>query len=243
MHTVSVAMAVYNGEKYIVDQIDSIICQLGDNDELVVSYDASTDNTWGIVERYALQDRRVKLHRNTGSGVASNFNNAIRHCKGDFIFISDQDDVWMPGKVGRIIRAFEETDADLVIHNGVHTDEHLKPLAGTFFETSRMGSGKIRNLVKSRYSGCCMAFASSVRGILLPIPSDIDAYDRWIGLVCEFVGKVVYIDDVLIRHRLHDRNVTPKTTRPLPVIVWSRINMIRHLLARLVFHRHGIGTC
>lgn len=243
MNSVSVAMAVYNGGKYLSEQIDSILSQIQSDDELVVSYDKSNDNTWDIVNKYALKDKRVRVYRNNGSGVASNFSNAILHCKGKYIFISDQDDVWLPNKISISLQTFEKTNADIIIHNGIHTDETLKPISGTFFNTSKVGPGKIRNLIRSRYSGCCMAIKGRMKDAILPIPTDIDAYDRWIALMCEFLGKVYYIDDVLIYHRLHGGNVTPTEPRPWQVIVKARLFMIMHLFRRLSIYRRRNKPC
>ena len=88
---ISVCMATYNGEKYLREQVGSILTQLGENDELVVSDDGSTDSTIDILKSY--NDPRIKIFINTGRhGVNSNFENALRHADGDYIFLSDQDD-------------------------------------------------------------------------------------------------------------------------------------------------------
>ena len=92
---ISVAMAVYNGSKYIRQQIDSILPQLREGDELIISYDESQDDTLEIIRTYERKDARVKVFTDPGSGVTDNFNNAISHCTGDYIFLSDQDDVWL----------------------------------------------------------------------------------------------------------------------------------------------------
>ena len=93
---VSVCMATYNGEKYIREQIDSILPQLSDSDELVISDDGSSDSTIDIIQGY--NDRRIRLYHNTRHGVTWNFENALRQSRGDVIFLADQDDVWKPGK-------------------------------------------------------------------------------------------------------------------------------------------------
>lgn len=233
MYSVSVAMAAYNGEMFISEQIDSIISQLGNNDELIISYDKSSDNTWEIISAYQQKDARIMILINEDPGVIGNFNNAILHCSREVIFISDQDDVWAKCKISRILKEFEHSEADLIIHNGYHTDESLKPIGSSFFDGSRMGAGIIRNIIKSRYSGCCMAFTNKMKSVILPIPPDIDAYDRWIASICEIKGRVAYLSDVLIYHRLHDNNFTPKKKRSLIVMIKARLNLIKHLIIRL----------
>ncbi|WP_204830143.1 glycosyltransferase, partial [Olsenella sp. CU969] len=108
---------MYNGELFLPLQIESILKQLHPNDELVISYDESTDSTLSIIEGYASRDSRVRVVRNNAPGIIGNFNNAIAHCANDTIFISDQDDVWLEGKRDRVIDKLNESGADLLIHN------------------------------------------------------------------------------------------------------------------------------
>lgn len=94
---ISVCMATYNGEEYIKEQLESILCQLGEMDEIIISDDGSTDNTLNIIESY--NDSRIKIHINTGKhGFVYNFENALQKAKGEYIFLSDQDDIWLPEK-------------------------------------------------------------------------------------------------------------------------------------------------
>ena len=238
---ISVAMAAYNGEKYIAQQIDSILPQLSDGDELIISCDRSADRTVEIARSYAERDRRIRVLTDPGSGVTDNFNNAISACRGDYIFISDQDDVWAEGKVERVLRCFEEENADLVIHNGVHTDENLRPIQAPFFEIYRIGDGKLKNILKPRYSGCCMAFTKKMKEIILPMP-EIHGYDQWIATVCEFWGHIAYPEEVLLLHRLHEDNVTPVSSRPLAVILKLRLLLVWNLLKRALRERRKKGS-
>jgi glycosyltransferase involved in cell wall biosynthesis len=100
---ISVCMATYNGAKYIKEQMDSILCQLGKDDEVVVSDDGSTDSTLDIVAEYG--DSRIKIVRNTGAhNFIRNFENSLKAAHGDYIFLADQDDVWLPDKVAKIMQ-------------------------------------------------------------------------------------------------------------------------------------------
>ena len=101
---ISVCIATYNGEKYIKEQLDSIIPQLGHEDEIVISDDGSSDSTLDIIN--SINDERIRITVNQGKhGVNSNFNNALLHAKGDFIFLADQDDIWLSGKVAECLKA------------------------------------------------------------------------------------------------------------------------------------------
>ncbi|MDO4174254.1 MAG: glycosyltransferase [Eubacteriales bacterium] len=228
---ISVAMATYQGEKYLPVQIDSILSQLGAEDELIISYDKSADRTLQILEAYQAKDARVKIFHNTVPGVTGNFNNAIAHCSGDFIYISDQDDKWADNKVVIVQKTFRETGADLVIHNGIHTNENMEPIGVPFFQLFRIGDGVIQNIMKPRMSGCCMAFTRKMKDVIMPMP-EIRGYDQWIALVCELWGNIAYPEDILIYHRLHGNNVTAGTPRPLPVILRMRARLLFFLFAR-----------
>ncbi len=233
MKKISVAMAVYNGEQYLPEQLDSILKQLSPSDEIVVSYDASKDGTWELLQNYAVKYPQVRVIENKNPGVAGNFNNAIQNCMGDYIFICDQDDRWAGDKRIRVLDAFEKSGADMVIHNGVHVNGQGEVISEPFFTMYRIGNGKIKNIIKPRYSGCCTAFTADMAKKILPIPENIDAYDHWIGTVGEFMGKIAYEDSILLYHRLHGDNVTPTSTRSLSVIFKARARLLKELKMRL----------
>lgn len=224
-------MAVYEGARYLPTQIDSILPQLGPEDELIISYDKSRDNTREVLKEYEEKDSRVKVFDNNHPGITGNFNNAISHCTGDYIYISDQDDRWADNKVAVVQRLFETTGADMVIHNGIHTDENLNPKGVPFFEMFRIGDGLLKNFIKPRMSGCCIIFTRRLQSVILPIP-EIRAYDHWIAMVGELWGKIAYCDDVLLYHRMHGTNVTPQKRRALLLILKMRSRLAFFLVRR-----------
>ncbi len=229
--TVSVALPVYNGALYLAEQLDSILQQLEARDEIIAAYQACEDDSLVILQTYQAKDPRVKIIYNQGKGITSNFDQAISHCSGDVIFLSDQDDVWLPNKRQVVVDAFARTSADLIIHNAVHTDAQLHRQDQTFFEIYPIGPGKWKNIKKPRMSGCCMAFTKSMRDKLLPLP-EIYGYDQWIAVLAEFAGKIEYLDDVLLLHRLHGENSTTSTRR-LSVILRCRAKLLYSLVLRL----------
>lgn len=233
MLKVSVAMATYNGEHYLKKQIDSILCQLNNGDELIISYDKSKDNTYRILADYVEKDPRIKVFINEGkSGVFCNFQNALSKCSGDIIFISDQDDIWNENKILRIKEILIKGPYNMVIHNGVHIDANEKVISDSFFSMYGINDNKIRNFLKPRYSGCCTAFKKELLNKMLPIPTDVGAYDHWVGSIGEYFGKVLFLDEILIYHRLHDSNVTPKTHRSVGVVIRARWNLAINLIRR-----------
>src|SRR4051812_36670865 len=111
--SISVCMATYNGEKYIARQLRSILEQLGEDDEVILIDDCSTDRTIEIVRQ--LGDRRVAVHINDRNrGEVFSFGKAMSLAKKDFVFLSDQDDVWMPGRASLMQRRLIESGASVV---------------------------------------------------------------------------------------------------------------------------------
>ena len=134
---ISVAMAVYHGEAYLDAQLSSILSQLEPEDEIIVSDDCPGGKTEEIVRRFAEQDQRVHYVQGPGRGLIANFGHAISLCGGDAIFLSDQDDVWMPVKANKV-KAALEAGALLVLHDACVTDADMHPLEPSFFCCSRI---------------------------------------------------------------------------------------------------------
>lgn len=233
MASISVAMAVYNGETYLPEQLDSILAQLEPQDEIVISYDKSKDGTWQLIQSYKEKYPQVRVLENVCPGINGNFNNAIAGCTGDYIFICDQDDRWAENKRSAVLETFEKTGADMVIHNSVHIGPQGEVISEPFFTLYRIGDGKLKNILKPRYSGCCTAFTRAMAQKIMPMPMNLDAYDHWIGTVGEFMGKIAYEDRILLYHRLHDNNVTPVSTRSLKVILKARWTLLQNLRRRI----------
>lgn len=230
-YNISVAMTTYNGEKYIKEQIDSIIKQLNKNDELVISDDGSKDNTIKIIKSY--NDKRIKLISGPKNGVKQNFANAIKNCNGKYIFLADQDDIWVEDKVAKVLQSFEKYNCNCVIHdNEVFDSSTNKTIYNSFFEYRNSGKGIIKNIWKNTYIGCCMAFKKDIVKYILPIPNDIEMHDQWIGIICEKYGETVFIKDKLIRYRRHDQNTSKMKHHHLMKMIKNRIIFIKRFTKR-----------
>lgn len=232
--TVSVALAAYNGASYIKEQIDSILGQLKSEDELVISLDPSKDDTQAIIESYCEKDTRVCLYKGTGEGAIKNFENAIGHCQKDIIFLSDQDDVWLPGKRGKVVEQFTNPKVQVVLHDATVVDTQLKTLQSSFFEIKNSQSGIIRNIVKNSYMGCCMAFRRSCLDVILPFPKKLPMHDQWIGLCCEWIGETVLIKEPLLFYRRHESNVSEMEHGSLVQMIRWRVSVLSAFLTRNV---------
>lgn len=201
---VSVCMAVKNGSQFILDQVQSILPQLTGEDELVISDDHSTDDTVQLIE--SIGDKRIKLLKNPKLGLIENFENALNACRGTFIFLADQDDVWKPDKIERMKKFL--TVHDLVVCDCEIVDEHLQSSQDSFFQLNRSRSGLFRNLIRNSYMGCCMAFHRKVLSKALPFPSGLRVHDGWIGLIGEMYFTKIFIPDKLVYHRKHTGNAS-----------------------------------
>ncbi len=230
---VSVAMATYNGEKYIKKQIETIIKNLEKNDELVISDDGSKDKTRHIIKKIIEKDDRIKLIEGPNKGVKQNFENAIKNCKGKYIFLSDQDDLWEKDKVQKVLKCFEKHNCSLVIHDAKVIDENENEIIKSFFEFRNSGAGIIKNIWKNTYIGCCMAFKGEIKEKVLPIPDNIEMHDQWIGIINEKYGKSEFLKDKLIKYRRHSGNVSTMKHYGIFKMIKNRAILIANYLYRI----------
>lgn len=199
-------MATYNGEKYIKEQLTSILLQLDEKDEVIVSDDSSTDDTISIIKSF--NDDRIIIYPNqTFRSPIFNFESALEKSSGDYIFLSDQDDIWMPEKVKTIKRYL--ADYDLVLSDANLIDAEGNIINNSFYEFNNSKSGLVNNIIKNSYLGCTMAFKRRLLDKALPFPKDIPMHDWWIGLIAELYGRTIFLKERLISYRRHDANVSP----------------------------------
>lgn len=229
---ISVCMATYNGERFIRQQIDSILNQLPDDSELIISDDDSTDNTLLILGTY--NDKRIKILHNSNHGVNNNFSNAILHAKGDYIFFCDQDDIWMPNKVKTVIQALQ--NHVMIVHNAQLIDANGHSLGKTYYECTPTLTGFWGNLWKSRYLGCCMAFRKSILEELMPIPSKAMGHDYWFGLYTDATYGVYFMNDILSCYRRHGNNVSSSSQKSnaslYEMLIKKRMFIVYEILKR-----------
>lgn len=220
---ISVCLASYNGEKYIKQQIETILCQISDYDELIISDDGSNDNTINIINSF--NDKRIILLHSDFKTTSYNFLNAIKYAKGDYIFLSDQDDIWKPDKVSVILSYLLEND--VVFHDGDVIDSNNKKIKSTLHTKAKIGF--FYNLISNKtYTGCCMAFTKDLVNYITPFPPQEILHDRWIGSVANILKfKSIYIDNILISYRRHGKNVSNFGK--------SNISIFQRIFIRIIF--------
>lgn len=224
---ISVVLAAYKGEKYIAEQISSILPQLKEDDEIIVSDDYPQGETKKVVMSF--NDNRIKYIEGPGKGVTANFEYAIKCSIGDVIFLCDQDDVWMPNKVQKVMTLIEN-GSDLVLHDACVTDSFLNTISPSFFAIHSSNASFLKNIIRNSFVGCCMAFTRNVADAALPFPKDVPMHDWWIALIAIKKGfKVSLLNEPLIKWRRHGDNVTGGKTSALQKLKW-RLKIISYLI-------------
>lgn len=234
---ISVCMATHNGEKYIKEQIDSILPQLSENDELIISDDNSTDKTVYIIN--SINDNRIKLlHHIPAEGssfvkATRNFENALYYANGDYIFLSDQDDIWEPDKV-RITINYLQRFWCIKHKYYIRTDEKDKQLHWKKPRHTLLG-----NILYLPFHGCCMAFRRELLKIIIPIPNGVLMHDAWIGCLAFLYKKYTVIDNQLIHYRIHSNNVSIGASNRIGFKIKYRIILMYNVIKRYLANIHS----
>lgn len=215
---VSVCIATYNGEKYVCQQLDSILKQLSADDEVIISDDGSKDATLALVAAY--NDNRIKVFHHPKDEpkkrtylssfmyATLNFEHAINQAKGDYIFLCDQDDIWADNRVASMSKALEECDYALCNFSLIDADG--KVIKEKVYDANPVSPKFLTNLYKMPFRGCTMAFRRSALQGILPLPPKCVCHDNWIGLCMSFQKlRFCYLAEPLHLYRTHANNVSP----------------------------------
>lgn len=234
MSKISVCIATYNGSRYIKDQLDSILSQLSENDEIIISDDSSSDNTIDIIKSY--KDHRIILLENQKfHSPAYNFENALNNANGDYIFLCDQDDIWLSDKVESFLPLLNIYD--LVVSDCKIVNADLEIINDSFFKTMNSGEGLWKNFIKNTYLGCCIAFRKEILSYIIPFPPNIAMHDIWIGLSVELFGNPFFFHKPTSLYRRHGENASfagEKSQNSFFYKVKYRLNLLLSLVKRLI---------
>ena len=227
-------MASYNGSAYIREQLASILLELGERDEVVVVDDASSDDTCAVIE--ALDDPRVRVRRNpVNRGHVHTFGEALALAKNEFVFLSDQDDRWIPGRVARMIAEMNRTGSEMIVStyscinalgNPIPTKEHFFLRAGN----SKRRLANITGIFFGRrtYYGCTMAIRQELLREALPMPGFVESHDLWLAMAGNMRGDICHLEQDTVERRIHDSNLTTRNRGHLMQLK-SRIVMLLSL--------------
>lgn len=201
----SIALCTYNGEKFLEEQLTSIVNQDYRNLEIIVVDDCSTDGTVGIIKSFAQSDSRIKYFTNDQNlGFNKNFEKALRLASGEYIAISDQDDVWLPFKLPTLLNNIG--DSWLVASNSSYIGSEK---TGRLLKDFKMPKNYCGFLFRNYVTGHTVLMKRQFLEYVLPFPQQ-GFYDWWMGFVAVYHHKISFCDEVLTQYRVHDESVIQK---------------------------------
>ena len=232
MTRVSVCMTTYNCVLHVGEQLDSILSQIGPADEIVICDDGSADGTYELLAKYS--DARIRLYRNLERlGHVQNFAKAIALASGEFIALSDHDDVWVAKRLERMLSELRRFPGHVLIVGDfldVDDDNNVLPRPGLGASPSNMLLQLIKIFLgKAKYFGCTFMFRKELKKLCIPIPRKIEAHDVWISMNACLHGGIVHFQENTLLHRTHGRNLTPRSRRGIYMIARSRFLYFLHL--------------
>lgn len=203
---VSVAMATYNGEKYLREQLDSIYMQTHDNIEVVVCDDCSRDGTVEILKEYSEKYGLKYFENEKNFGFVKNFERAISLCSGEYIALADQDDVWNSNKIEVLL---SNIGSNLLIHSDCHIIDDKNELILPYWK-GKMDSHKSYEyfLFSNVVTGCTVLFSKALSEMALPFPEGLAYHDWYLAILAAKEKRIKYIDMCLTRYRQHSSQDT-----------------------------------
>ncbi len=251
---ISVCIATYNGKPYVKEQIYSILEQLTENDEIIISDDGSTDGTVEFIK--SINDDRIIIlphekvknpWRNIGGdfkcfGVSSNFGNALKYARGQYIFLSDQDDIWVKDRISIILGHLQHKIKCCVICNYALMDKN-----GIIYkEKCRPNKTKfkiIKSVINPPFMGCLLAFDRSFYNHIYPFPKRIPSHDLWIGIYALLNKCLIVEDKPLHLYRTYGINVSSNIHNSLLFKIVYRIYIIVLVIYRTLINTLKIKKC
>jgi glycosyltransferase involved in cell wall biosynthesis len=211
--SISVVMATYNGETFLREQIDSLTSQSRIPDEIIIADDASKDSTVAIAREFARTApcKVILIERETNVGYPRNFSDALTHARGDYIFLSDQDDIWITSKIETIADEFRKTSSLLVSHDFRITNQNNQTIIESYYEAVRSMNISPAIVVH----GCALAFRRELLQIAgFPTHPQSWTHDTWLCAIATALNSRSYLSIPLINHRIHGQNTSGWFLRP-----------------------------
>lgn len=227
----SVCMATYNGENFVIRQLHSVVNQLKADDEIIVVDDQSSDRTIDII-RDTFGDRVKVFPNSVNMGPIKSFEKAISLATGDIIFLCDQDDIWENHKVSTVLHAFQDQQTEVVVHDAYVVDGELNVINPSWNDYNHnKQKGILGNVIKNSFTGACMAFRKQLVSDVIPFPAEIEMHDQWIALVAMMKKKkVAFIHEPLMKYVRHGGNATGTKKRSLAEMIQGRVGTVTALL-------------
>lgn len=225
--SVCVLMSTYNGEKFIKEQIESIILQISVDINLIIRDDGSTDNTINIIESFMKDNKNIKLIRENNIGAKRSFFKLLTYSpESEYYAFSDQDDVWDLDKLISAINKIDTYEKEIPVmyySETLQVDKELIPLKKNIISGKPFDLKQI--LIKNNAIGCTVVFNKKLYSLYKPIEADyifVPYHDHWMYILCRlFRGEIVYDNKPHIKYRLHDNNTVGLTKNPIKKIYKS----------------------
>ncbi len=214
---ITVLLAVYNGEKYLREQLDSIINQPVSDIKIVIRDDGSSDASNAIISEYAEKypERITVLSGAPSGGAAANFAEMLKVADDDYIMFADQDDVWFENKVQKTFDAMltaenGDVDTPVLVHTDLTvTDDKLNVISNSFFSYQKIFPKDLslaRLLVQNYVTGCTVMINRALKNRAMPMPHDVAMHDWWLALTAAAFGKIMTVNEPTMYYRQHSDN-------------------------------------
>lgn len=216
LERVHIVMATYNGEKFLREQMDSLLCQTYENITIEVCDDGSTDGTLEMIKEYCEKDTRVSLHKNeTNEGYVKNFLKGIRRSDAPYIMLCDQDDIWFSDKVEKTLEYMKkERNSDhkpvLIYTDAINYDSESGQEMGRFHQMSHLNIKKVDTahlFMENKCIGCTIMVNQEMVSYLEQLPEQIRLHDWWLALIASHFGKIGYLPEPTLFYRQHSDNI------------------------------------
>ncbi len=231
---IEILLATYNGEKYVGEQIDSIINQTYNNWELLIRDDNSKDRTLEILKEYEKKDKRIKVieDKKGNLGFVKNFEELLNNSKEDWVMFSDQDDYWLENKIEKYVAILNTSSEDILkkpmlIHsNSFICDDNLEIVKEEFINSKIANEYNEDNFYFAYFvQGSTVLINRAIIDLALPFSKNVTVHDRYFHLLAEFLGKRIFINESLIKYRQHSNNK-----------IGAKSSVISKILKKRYFH-------
>lgn len=214
---VDILLPVYNGEKYLSEQIESYLRQTYTDWNLLIRNDGSTDNSQAVIDNYCkLYPDKIRFIKEPieNIGLVGSLNVLLSHTTGDYIMLSDQDDVWLPEKIELSLNEIKRIEKDnkpaMVCTDAICVDENMEVLSKSFFESQKFIDGimgdKEKMMALNEVQGCTVIINKSSLSHICQLPTFMKIHDMWIGVICAHYGSVSYLHKQTLLYRQHTGN-------------------------------------
>lgn len=237
-------MATYNGEKYLVEQLDSIINQTYRNWNLLIRDDNSTDKTLEIIQNYHKKDKRIKILKdNKGNlGIVRNFEELLKSSESEFIMFSDQDDIWVKNKLDMYLKMIEKIkNKGFMIHSDAILFDKNKSniLKDTFISKKAINKGLENVFFNYFVQGATILISKEIKNFILPFPKEVYLHDRYIHLISELFFERIFVNKALIYYRQHGDNQIGAKNTIRELLLKRYFDERDRQLIKIIYNKYG----